>query len=98
MGFAFGTGDAAAPWIRRAGSRALQRAHRKISATRGRRQYSDLPALDGRAVFSHVAKAGAPAVAQAADCVHAQEHATSSRREFADSGICRAALFAVDSG
>src|ERR1700730_16114376 len=98
MGFALRIGDAAAAWIRRAGAGTLERAHRKISATRGRRQYSDLPAVDGRAIFSHVAKASAPSVAQAADRVHAEEHAAASRCQLADPGFCRATVFTIDTG
>src|ERR1700686_2972707 len=98
MGFTFGIGDAAAAWIRRAGAGALQRAHREIFAAGRRRQYPDLPAVDGGAIFSHVAEASAPAVAQAADRVYTQEHAATSGREFADSAVCRAALFAINSG
>src|ERR1700692_3329388 len=98
MGFAFGIGDAAAARIRRPGTGALQRTDREISATGGRRQYSDLPAVDGRAIFSHAAKASAAPVAQAADCVHAEKHAASSGRQFADSGICGATVFTIDTG
>src|ERR1700686_1626710 len=98
MGFAFGISDAAAARIRRPGAGTLERAHRKIFATGGRRQYSDLPAVDGRAIFSHAAKASAAAVAQAADRLHAKEHAAASGREFADSGICGATVFAIDTG
>src|ERR1700730_16624632 len=96
MGFALRIGDAAAAWIRRAGAGTLERAHRKIFATRGRRQYSDLPAVDGRAIFSHVAKASAPSVAQAADRVYAEEHVAASRCQLADSRICRATVFAIN--
>src|ERR1700738_4887166 len=98
MGFTFGIGDAAAARIRRPGTGALQRADREISATRGRRQYPDLPAVDGGGIFSHVAKASAAPVAQTADRIHAQEHAAASGRQLADSGICRATVFAIDSG
>src|ERR1700730_7476382 len=98
MGFTFRIGDAAAARVRRTGSGALQRAHRKIFATRGRRQYSDLPAFIGGTIFSHATKASPAAVAQAADRVYAEKHAAASGCQFADSGFCRATLSAINSG
>ncbi len=86
-----------AAWLRRARARAFQRAHRTLFAARRRRQYSDLPALDCGAIFSHAAPTGAAPMAQAPDRFHAKEHAASSGREFADSGLRRAALFAARS-
>ena len=58
--------------------------HRALSATRGPRQFPDLPAFECSAVFSSAAPPGAAPLAQAAGGVHSEEHAAPSRRVFSD--------------
>src|SRR5438552_9301260 len=81
MEFADWPGATAAARLRRPGTPTLQRAHRAILATGCRRQSTDLPALQCRAIFPHAAPPGAPSMAQAADRVHAKEHAAPSGSE-----------------
>ena len=66
------------------GAGALQRAHRALPAARRARQYPDLPAFERRAVLPSAAPPGVAHVAQAADRLHAEEHAAPSRRLLAD--------------
>ncbi len=92
MEFALGRGAAAAARIRRAGAGAFERADRAFPAACGARQYSGLPALDRRAIFSLAAAAGVACVAQTAGGVHAEEHVEESGGEFAARGACGGAI------
>ena len=88
----------AAARLRRAGAGTFERAHRAISAAGGARQYSDLPAFDGRAVFSSAAAAGAARWRKAAGRFHAEEHAAESGGVFAARGFGGGAIPERDSG
>src|SRR6202171_4678426 len=78
MGTAVRPGVVAAPWLRRTGSGAFERAHRAIFAAGGAGQYPDLSALECGAVFPPATAAGAAQVEEAAGGVHAKEHAAAS--------------------
>ena len=58
----------------------------------------DLPAFERGAIFSSAAAAGAAHVAQAADRVHAEEHAAASGRGLADRRFFAAAFLKVCAG
>jgi 2-oxoglutarate dehydrogenase E1 component len=78
--------------LRRPGPRALQRAHRALSAARRAATTFRLPALDRRAVLPPAAPPGHALLAQAARRLHAQKHAAPSRRLSPDRRLLTPAL------
>src|ERR1700722_11350939 len=98
MEFALGRGIAAAAWLRRPGAGTLERAHRKISAACGTRQFSDLPAFERRAILSFTAPSGLAALAKTANRVHSKKHVASPGCGVTDRGFRAAALLQCVAG
>src|SRR6202789_1951906 len=80
VGPALGPRHAPSARLRRPRPGALQRAHRALPAACRKRQHSDMSAFKRRAVLPPPAPSGDASLAQAARCLHAEEHVAPPRR------------------